>query len=142
MQAGRDWEEFQWDTYARLQSLGLYKPRNNCPTCLKWVFYWLFDSLDEKDAKDKITCNSSYTPGNLKLDLIAKKLREEEDKKNVKDGRKTNTNSSNKSSKPVIAVAKNTTKNGSSGESYSGSSSDNIPSAFSSLFSCGNFSNS
>ena len=38
-QAWRDWEEYQWDTYARMESLSLYKPQNNCPICLQWVLY-------------------------------------------------------------------------------------------------------
>ena len=77
MQKGRDWEEFQWDIYARIESQGLYKPGNNCPTFLKLVLYWLFDSLDGGDAKDKITHDSSYTLKNLNLDLIGRMLREE-----------------------------------------------------------------
>ena len=78
--------------------------------------YWLFDSLDEGDAKDKKTSNSGYTLKNLNLDLIGRKLREEEDTKNVKYRRKSNTTSTNKASKPVNAVAKSTSKNGPSGK--------------------------
>ena len=51
--------------------------------------------------------------------MIGKKLKEEEDKKNVNEGGKTNSGS-NKSSKPVNAVAKNTSKTGSFGKSSSG----------------------
>ena len=99
MQAQCNGEEFQWDTYARLESLGLYKRRIYCNTCIKLVLYWLFDSLEEGDAKDKITRDAGYTLENLNLNMIGKKLKEEEDKKNVKEGRKTNKNST-KSSKP------------------------------------------
>ena len=55
MQKGYDWQEFMWDTYMRMESLGLYKPGNSCPTCLKFTLFWLFALLDEGEAKNKIT---------------------------------------------------------------------------------------
>ena len=54
--------------------------------------------------------------------MIGKKLKEEEDKKNVKERGKTNC-SPNKSSKPVNAVAKSNPKTESSGKSSAGKSS-------------------
>ena len=35
MQKGRDWDVFIWDTTARIESFGIYKPGNTCPTNLK-----------------------------------------------------------------------------------------------------------
>ena len=72
------------------------------PKCLKWILYWLFDSLDEGEANDKISKDSSYELENLNLQLIGKKLREEEDKKNIKENRK---GTKAKTSKPVNAVS-------------------------------------
>ena len=72
---------------------------------IKFTLFWLFASLDEGEAKNKITRDAGYTLENLSMEIIGKKLTEEEDKKNVKEGGKTNSNS-NKSSKPVNAVAK------------------------------------
>ena len=71
-----------------MEELGLYNPGNNCPTCLKWNLYRKFDSFDKGNAKGKIAKEAGFELEKLNLDLIGKKLREEEDKKNIKDNRK------------------------------------------------------
>ena len=55
MQKGRTWDVFLWDTTSKMESLGVYKPGNTCPTCLKFLLYWMFASLDKGGAKKKIT---------------------------------------------------------------------------------------
>ena len=52
MQKGREWDVFVWDTTARMESLEVYKPGNMCPTCLKFLLFWLFASLDKGEAKN------------------------------------------------------------------------------------------
>ena len=108
MQKGRAWDVFLWDTTSKMESLGVYKPGNACPTCLKFLLYWMFASLDEGEAKNKITRDAGYTMEKLSMEMISKKLQEEEDKKNVKDGGKSGSGSNSTSSKakPVNAVSK------------------------------------
>ena len=53
------------------------------------------------------------------MEMIGKKLKEEEDKKNVKEGGKTNLNS-NKSTKPVNALVKSNTKTTKTGKTPTG----------------------
>ena len=57
------------------------------------------------------------------MEMIGKKLKEEEDKKNMKEGGKSSSSSnstSNKTAKSVNAVAKGNTKTGSSGKTPAG----------------------
>ena len=123
MQKGRAWDVFLWDTTSRMESLGVYKPGNTWPTCLKFLLYWMFTSLDEGEAKNKITRDTGYTMVKLSMEMISKKLQEEEDKKNVKDGGKSTSGSnstSNKASRSVNAVAKGGDKNGSASKAPAG----------------------
>ena len=114
MQKGRAWDMFLWDTTSKMESLGLWKPGNTCTTCIKFLLYWMFASLDEGEAKNKITRDAGYTMEKLSMDLMRKKLQEEEDKKNVKDGGKSssgsNSNSNSNKSKSVNAVAQGNNK--------------------------------
>merc|ERR1712081_42229 len=115
MQKGRTWDVFLWDNTSKMESLGVWKPGNTCPTCLKFLLYWMFASLDEGEAKNKITRDASYTMEKLRKEMISKKLQEEEDKKNVKDGGKSSSisnSNSNKTARSVNAVAKGGTKAG------------------------------
>merc|ERR1711954_270331 len=110
MQKGRAWDAFLWDTTSRMESLGLWKPGNTCTTCLKFLLYWLYASLDEGEAKSKITRDAGYTMEKLTMDMMRKKLQEEEDKKNAKEGGKTSSNSNSNKSKSVNAVAQGNKK--------------------------------
>ena len=38
MQKGRTWDVFLWDTTSKMESIGVYKPENMYPTCLKFHF--------------------------------------------------------------------------------------------------------
>ena len=57
--------------------------------CLKFLLYWMFVSLDEGEAKNKITWDAGYTMEKLSMEMISKKLQEEEDEKNLNDGGKS-----------------------------------------------------
>merc|ERR1711954_146146 len=112
MQKGRTWDVFLWDTTSKMESIGVYKPGNTCPTCLKFQLYWMFASSDEGEAKNKITREAGYTMEKLSMEMIGKKLQEEEDKKNVKDGGKSGSMSNSNSNRPksVNAVAQGNNK--------------------------------
>ena len=60
MQKGRTWDVFLWDTTSKIESLGVLKPGNTCTTCLKFLLYWMFASLDEGEAKNKIAREAGY----------------------------------------------------------------------------------
>ena len=71
----------------------------------------MFASLDEGEAKNKITRDAGYTMEKLSMEMISKKL-QGEDKKNVKDGGKSGSglNSTSNKAKSVNAVAKGSNK--------------------------------
>merc|ERR1711954_625737 len=106
---------FLWDTTLQMESLGVYKPGNTWPKCLKFLLYWMFASLDKGEAKNKITGDAGFTMEKLSMEMISKKLQEKEDKKNVKDGGKSGSgsNSTSNKAKSVNAVAKVSNKTGS-----------------------------